>query len=111
MAEGVHWHIIGPDAGDPVVQNWLGTQAIDLPVTLRDGKPHWEMPDFTEQGISRGLGVGSKANALQRWLQGAAPKKIQNRANVHVVPPNTKSIENDRFCLQASCLRVRISEG
>ena len=56
LAEGVHWHIIGPDAGDPVVRNWLGTQAIDLPVTLHDGIPHWEMPDFYRAGDIAWLG-------------------------------------------------------
>lgn len=53
MAEGVHWHIIGPDAGDPVVRNWLGTQAIDLPVSLHEGKPHWE----------------DEANRQRNWVQ------------------------------------------
>ena len=50
LAEGLHWHIIGPDAGDRALRNSLFAQTANLPITLHEAKPYWDMPEFYRAG-------------------------------------------------------------
>ena len=50
FAEGLHWHVIGPDALDRNLRDGLSRKAGNLPITWHDGRPTWEMPDFYRAG-------------------------------------------------------------
>lgn len=46
LMAGLHWHCIGPDPADRVIRQAMGRRIGDLPVTLHEGKPHWEMAQY-----------------------------------------------------------------
>lgn len=50
LAKGVHWHVMGLDAGNSALRDALIQQIGALPITLHAGRPHWEMPEFYRAG-------------------------------------------------------------
>ena len=46
LLDGVHWHLVGPDAHSRGTRNALTQQIGALPVTLHEAQPHWEMPQW-----------------------------------------------------------------
>lgn len=46
LLDGVHWHLVGPDAYTRGARNALTQQIGTLPITLHEAQPHWEMPQW-----------------------------------------------------------------